>query len=126
MRARKYADNRADHRNGNLTGQLPGRLVDPDTGEQIGAHALDVSRTGMAVLIDFYIPPGEYLELVFPEYTLRFDVMYCALDPDTKETHRCGLMLHESTVDVEGLFAKHGCIRTGRERWVVIHSNHDD
>lgn len=91
-------------------GQIQGRLVHHDMVNDIPALAVDVSPSGLGVLLDAPLAPGENVWLIVDGRVIRLTVRHCAKRRAAEDHYHCGLVSGGSWENIERIFARLGCI----------------
>lgn len=94
-----------------FSGLLPGKLIDPKTGNDVIAKPVDVSEHGLGLIISEQYTPGHVLKLETNEMTIELRVMWARPDFGKRDLFRYGLMSLEKKCDLVEIFRKAGCIR---------------
>ncbi len=92
-----------------LTGDLTGSLISAATGSKIPCIAVDVSQSGMKIVLTLDLDVGTKLFLrLANQREVRLEVVWCRKEPTRKGYFACGLRRTEDTTDLEKIFTEAG------------------
>lgn len=96
-----------------LTGLLPGKLTSVKNDRNVSAKPLDISETGLGLLIAEEFEPGHRLKLTSSKWQLQFEIVWVKPDFGKRNLFRYGLSLVEDDKghDVVQIFSDAGCLR---------------
>lgn len=103
-------ERRSYARNLRVSGTLPGKLIDYDRHEPIHAVATDVSRSGLGIMVQVVLRPGQILTLVTGDKNLSLRVVHTYPHLTRVGSFICGLELIEGNHNLESIFAAGGCL----------------
>ncbi len=84
---------RLEERFTNIAGPLPFNLFTSDKGQPILYETIqNVSRTGLGLIMPFYVDPSSYVETDWSQARLSLKVVHCTFIPETQKFY-CGLRL---------------------------------
>ncbi len=92
-----------------LSGLLPGKMT--ANGQALSARPVDISKHGIGILVAQQFEIGTKIELDMKTHTINFKVVWMKPDFGKHDLWRYGLMCSDALVDIEELFAKHGCLK---------------
>ena len=101
-----------------LTGLLPGRIVNPETGQDIACRPVDVTEHGLGIVVTSNLEPlrsGLVLNMVLKEGVVPLIVLWSKPDFGKSDQVRYGLVVQSEKArarSLEAIFASHGCIRS--------------
>lgn len=87
-----------------LTGELSGRLVSKDSGSTIPCIAVNVSATGLQVIMSLDPEPGVSLELQVAGHIIPLTVIWCTREPSKRGYFSVGLCTENQSDNLELMF----------------------
>ncbi len=99
-----------------LTGLLPGRIVNSETGQEIVCRPVDVTEHGLGIVVTSNLEPmreGLILHMLLKEGVIPLVVQWSKADFGKRDQMRYGLAQSKkkSSPSIEDIFTSHGCIR---------------
>ena len=94
-----------------LTGLMPGRLILDLTGEELSCRPVDVSNSGIGILIAKEIDPGTQLTLVLKNEKIELQVAWVQRDFGKQDMFRYGLVTVDANKNMESIFINNGCLK---------------
>lgn len=92
-------------------GNLPGRLLIEDTNQEVNCRSIDVSKIGLGIESSAQIPINTILALEFHDRKVQLRLVAAIrLRGDNHTATRYGLLLLDSTTDLEAEFRKSDCL----------------
>lgn len=105
-----FKDRRINNRK-KLTGMMPGRLVIDDTKEELTCRPVDVSNSGVGILIPKEIEKGKSITLYLHDRSISFKVAWVQRDFGKQDIFRYGLAATDLSLDIESIFIAYGCLK---------------
>ncbi len=93
-----------------LTGLLPGRMINIETGKDMAVKPIDISPNGLGIIIDLELKPGQEIHLSIKEGHIAFKVAWGQPDFGKSDRFRYGLVTINPDDDVEKEFLNAGCL----------------
>jgi hypothetical protein len=93
-----------------LTGLLPGRMVNAETGKDMAVKPVDISPNGLGIIIDSELEPGMEIHLKIKDRDIKFQVAWGQPDFGKNDRFRYGLVTLEPSDDIEKEFLESGCL----------------
>jgi hypothetical protein len=94
-----------------LTGLMPGRLTLDSTGEELSCRPVDVSNSGIGILIAKEIDPGTQVTLSVKNEKIELQVAWVQRDFGKQDMFRYGLVTVDANKNMESVFIKNGCLK---------------
>ncbi len=105
-----FKDRRINDRK-KLTGLMPGRLIFSATGEELSCRPVDVSNSGIGILIAKEIDPGTLLTLIIKNEKIELQVAWVQRDFGKQDMFRYGLVTVDANKNMESVFINKGCLK---------------
>lgn len=105
-----FKDRRINNRK-KLTGLMPGRLILDVTKEELSCRPVDVSNSGVGILIPKEIEPETKITMYLSDQEIVFKVAWVRRDFGKQDIFRYGLAAVDTALDIESIFIKHGCLK---------------
>lgn len=103
-----------------LTGDLTGSMLSVKSGSKIPCMAVDVSQTGMRIVLTLDLSAGTHLILKMNDLVIPLEVVWCEKESSRKGYFRCGLRRSNEAQDLERIFREIGWMdddaKTGAQR----------
>jgi hypothetical protein len=93
-----------------LTGLMPGRMF-LATGEELSCRPVDVSASGLGILISKEIDPGTQVTLVIKNEKIELLVAWVQRDFGKQDMFRYGLVTLDANKNMESIFKNCGCLK---------------
>lgn len=93
-----------------LTGLLPGRLIETESGNELRCSLVDVSQHGLGLKTKEEIRPGTTIILRMERQEIRLKVAWVQRDFGKQDLFRVGLLSCDPEVSVDDVFAEEGCL----------------
>jgi hypothetical protein len=90
---------------------MPGSLVHSEGGARLECKPVDISRTGIGVLIAHEIKVDTLLLLIIGDQKISMKVVWSQPDFAKSDRFRYGLNCEDESIDMEELFASKNCFR---------------
>jgi len=107
MRNTENSNLRADTRYRVHSGKIPGRIYAADKAVQLQATSFDISKSGLGLVVDEMLAPGERIWLITDQVGVKFEVRHCGPKSGVSG-FLCGLALIDSSEAIDDLFAAAG------------------
>jgi len=109
MSTTEHSDFRVSPRRRILSGKIPGRVYAAEKALLLRAKSYDISKTGLGLVIDAMLSPGDRIWLITDEIGMKFEVRHCGQKKGV-DGYFCGLVALTPGDEVESLYAKAGII----------------
>ena len=102
-------DEQRKHLRHPLTGDLTGSMISAATGSKIPCIAVDVSASGMKIVLTLDLDLGTKLFLrLMNQREVPLEVVWCRKEPSRKGYFACGLRRVDEKTDLERVFTEAG------------------
>lgn len=94
-----------------LTGLLPGRLLLTASKVDVNGRPVDVSPSGLGIVVSKELEAGTEISLILREQTIRLQVAWGQRDFGKQDMFRYGLVTLDPEINLEEIFVSSGCLR---------------
>jgi hypothetical protein len=99
-----------------LTGDLTGSMVSAKSGSTVPCIAVDVSQTGMRIVLALDLNVGAHLILKMNDLVIPLEVVWCRKEASRKGYFACGLKRRNEAQDLEKVFTDIGWMDSGAKQ----------
>ena len=110
MEARALSNQRTETKRYIIKGFLPGKLLDSTGQVALSARPLDVSRRGLALILNVSIQTGSFVWLQVDDKRIKLELAYCHSHLGIDNVFKCGFFTKDADCSLEDLFLRKGLI----------------
>jgi len=94
-----------------LTGLLPGRLVNMFNQKDLNGKLVDVSSSGLGIILSEHLANDTEIKLITENYEIVLKVNWSSPDFGKRDLFRHGLTTVDPEVNLVRLFSEAGCLK---------------